>query len=116
MPKMLIPILSILAVAGTFLGLGILFVTSGQNGTIGIGLGIIGAVLIIAGLRALEGYLSRGGEIAGRKITLPSGMAPFWVLTLAALSLTSLATGLLIATGDIAYWQLLVVVFLAGTV
>jgi len=94
MPKMLIPILSVLAVAGTFLTLGIVFITSGQNGTIGIGLGIIGAVLVIAGLRALEGYLSRGGEIAGKRIALPSGMAPFWVLTLAVILVAGVFLGL----------------------
>lgn len=94
MPKMLIPILAILAVAGIFLTLGVVFVTSGQNGTIGIGLGIIGAVLLIAGLRALEGYLSRGGKVAGRKISLPSGMAPFWVLTLAVILVAGIFLGL----------------------
>ena len=94
MPKMLIPILAILAVAGIFLTLGVVFVTSGQNGTIGIGLGITGAVLVIAGLRVLEGYLSRGGDVDGRKISLPSGMAPFWVLTLAVILVAGIFLGL----------------------
>ena len=94
MPKMLIPILSVLAVAATFLSLGVVFITSGEEGTIGIGLGIIGAVLVIAGLRALEGYLARGGEIAGRQISLPSGMAPFWIPTLAIIVVAGIFLGL----------------------
>ncbi len=94
MSKMLIPILSILAVAATFLILGVVFITTGEEATIGIGLGIIGAVLIVTGLRALEGYLARGGKIAGKQIDLPSGMTPFWVLTLAVISVAAIFLGL----------------------
>jgi len=94
MPKILIPILAVLSVAATFLLLGVIFVTSGENGTIGIGLGIIGAVLVITGLRALEGYLARGGKIAGRRIEFPSGFTPFWIPTLSIIVVAGIFLGL----------------------
>jgi hypothetical protein len=94
MSKMLIPILSVLAVAVTFLSLGVVFVTSGEKGTIGIGLGIMGAILVIAGLRALEGYLARGGKIAGKQVSLPHGMWPFWLPTLSVIIVAGIFLGL----------------------
>ncbi|SVD79326.1 uncharacterized protein METZ01_LOCUS432180, partial [marine metagenome] len=94
MPKILIPILALLSVAATFLSLGAVFITSGEAGTIGIGLGIIGAVLAITGFRALEGYLARGGRIAGRQVSFPSGFTPFWIPTLAIILVAGIFLGL----------------------
>ena len=94
MSRMLIPVLAVLAVAGFFLALGGIFTFSGEWGTIGIGLGIIGAILVIAGLRALEGYLARGGEIAGRRITLPNGTLLFWLPTVAITIVAGVLLGL----------------------
>lgn len=94
MSKMLVPVLAVLAVAGLFLALGGIFIFSGEWVTIGLGLGIIGAVIVILGLRALEGYASRGGEIAGRRIPLPSSIGPFWLPTAAIIIVAGILLGL----------------------
>ena len=82
MPRMVLPIASVVVVAGFFLALGYVFIVAGEVGTIVLGLGIIVAVLVVAGLRALEGYLNRGGQILGGRVSLPQGVMPFWLPTL----------------------------------
>ena len=94
MPRMLIPVIAVVSVAGFFLALGVVFIAAGEVATIVLGLGIIIAVLAIAGLRSLEGYLTRGGQVLGGRITLPQGMLPFWLPTLAVVIVAATFLGL----------------------
>ena len=94
MPRMVLPIAAVVVVAGFFLALGYVFIVAGEAGTIVLGLGIILAVLVVAGLRALEGYLNRGGQILGGRISLPQGVMPFWLPALAVIAVAGTFLGL----------------------
>ena len=94
MPRMLIPIAAVVVVAAFFLPLGYVFYLAGESGTVVLGVGIIVAILAIAGLRALEGYLARGGDILGGRIVLPQGVMPFWLPTLAIVVVAGTLLGL----------------------
>lgn len=94
MPRMLIPIAAVVVVAAFFLPLGWVFFAAGEAGTIVLGVGIIVAILAIAGLRALEGYLQRGGDILGGRVQLPQGVMPFWLPSLAVIVVVGTLLGL----------------------
>lgn len=94
MPRMLIPIVTVVVITAFFVPLGFAFYAAGQNATIVAGVGIIVAVLAVAGLRALEGYLDRGGDILGGRIVLPQGVMPFWLPSLAIIVVVGTLLGL----------------------
>ncbi len=94
MPRMLIPIAAVVVVAAFFLPLGWVFFLAGEAGTVVLGIGIIVAVLAVAGLRSLEGYMERGGQILGGRIPLPQGVMPLWLPTLAVIVVVGTLLGL----------------------
>lgn len=94
MPRMLIPIVAVVVVAAFFLPLGYVFFVAGEWGTVVLGVGIIVAVLAVAGLRSLEGYLNRGGDILGGRIVLPQGVMPLWLPSLAIIVVAGSLLGL----------------------